>query len=141
MNPYPNLLSPKKVGSILFKNRIFTAPTGAHAPQYGTGLSGIDHHALCKPGQGWPRHGHIMLRCFDRNLRVHLCLRFSKTGIVRIEHLENDPVACLQPGILAINWEAGTGHTCCPPGTNSRILSTQRSVHIDAASSTPSAVA
>ena len=28
MNPYPNLLSPKKVGKILFKNRIFTAPTG-----------------------------------------------------------------------------------------------------------------
>lgn len=31
MNPYPNLLSPKKVGNILFKNRIFTAPTGVHA--------------------------------------------------------------------------------------------------------------
>ena len=35
MNPYPNLLSPKKVGNILFKNRIFTAPTGVHALQHG----------------------------------------------------------------------------------------------------------
>ena len=35
MNPYPNLLSPKKVGNILFKNRIFTAPTGVHALQNG----------------------------------------------------------------------------------------------------------
>ena len=35
MNPYPNLLSPKKVGSILFKNRIFTAPTGVHAMHEG----------------------------------------------------------------------------------------------------------
>ena len=35
MNPYPNLLSPKKVGSVLFKNRIFTAPTGVHALQHG----------------------------------------------------------------------------------------------------------
>ena len=32
---YPNLLSPKKVGNILFKNRIFTAPTGVHALQHG----------------------------------------------------------------------------------------------------------
>ena len=32
---YPNLLSPKKVGIILFKNRIFTAPTGVHALQHG----------------------------------------------------------------------------------------------------------
>ena len=35
MNNYPNLLSPKKVGNILFKNRIFTAPTGVHALQNG----------------------------------------------------------------------------------------------------------
>jgi 2,4-dienoyl-CoA reductase-like NADH-dependent reductase (Old Yellow Enzyme family)/thioredoxin reductase len=35
MNAYPNLLSPKKVGNILFKNRIFTAPTGVHALQNG----------------------------------------------------------------------------------------------------------
>ncbi len=35
MYDYPNLLSPKKVGNILFKNRIFTAPTGAHALQHG----------------------------------------------------------------------------------------------------------
>lgn len=35
MNPYPNLLSPKKVGNILFKNRIFTAPTGIHAMHEG----------------------------------------------------------------------------------------------------------
>ena len=35
MNPYPNLLSPKKVGNILFKNRIFTAPTGVHAMHEG----------------------------------------------------------------------------------------------------------
>lgn len=32
---YPNLLSPKKVGKILFKNRIFTAPTGIHAMHEG----------------------------------------------------------------------------------------------------------
>ncbi len=32
---YPNLLSPKKVGNILFKNRIFTAPTGIHAMHEG----------------------------------------------------------------------------------------------------------
>ena len=35
MNPYPNLLSPMKLGNILFKNRIFTAPTGVHALQHG----------------------------------------------------------------------------------------------------------
>lgn len=35
MNPYPNLLSPKKVGNIRFKNRIFTAPTGVHSLQHG----------------------------------------------------------------------------------------------------------
>ena len=35
MSNYPNLLSPKKVGNILFKNRIFTAPTGVHALQNG----------------------------------------------------------------------------------------------------------
>ena len=35
MRNYPNLLSPKKVGNILFKNRIFTAPTGVHALQNG----------------------------------------------------------------------------------------------------------
>jgi 2,4-dienoyl-CoA reductase-like NADH-dependent reductase (Old Yellow Enzyme family)/thioredoxin reductase len=35
MNTYPNLLSPKKVGNTLFKNRIFTAPTGVHALQNG----------------------------------------------------------------------------------------------------------
>ncbi len=35
MSAYPNLLSPKKVGSILFKNRIFTAPTGIHAMHEG----------------------------------------------------------------------------------------------------------
>ena len=35
MSNYPNLLSPKKVGKILFKNRIFTAPTGVHALQCG----------------------------------------------------------------------------------------------------------
>ena len=35
MNPYPHLLSPKKVGGLLFKNRIFTAPTGVHALQHG----------------------------------------------------------------------------------------------------------
>ena len=35
MNNYPNLLSPKKVGNIMFKNRIFTAPTGVHALQNG----------------------------------------------------------------------------------------------------------
>ena len=35
MNPYPHLLSPMKVGNILFKNRIFTAPTGVHALQHG----------------------------------------------------------------------------------------------------------
>lgn len=47
MNPYPNLLSPKKVGSILFKNRIFTAPTGAHAPSMELGFqeSIITHFA------------------------------------------------------------------------------------------------
>ena len=35
MQRYPNLLSPKMVGNILFKNRIFTAPTGVHALQNG----------------------------------------------------------------------------------------------------------
>ena len=35
MGSYPNLLSPKRVGNILFKNRIFTAPTGVHALQNG----------------------------------------------------------------------------------------------------------
>ena len=35
MSKYPNLLSPKKVGNVLFKNRIFTAPTGVHALQNG----------------------------------------------------------------------------------------------------------
>ena len=35
MNNYPKLLSPKRVGNILFKNRIFTAPTGVHALQHG----------------------------------------------------------------------------------------------------------
>ena len=35
MNPYPHLLSPMKVGNTLFKNRIFTAPTGVHALQNG----------------------------------------------------------------------------------------------------------
>lgn len=35
MNPYPHLLSPMKVGNTLFKNRIFTAPTGVHALQHG----------------------------------------------------------------------------------------------------------
>ena len=35
MHNYPNLLSPKRVGNILFKNRIFTAPTGVHALQNG----------------------------------------------------------------------------------------------------------
>lgn len=32
---YPHLLSPMKVGNTLFKNRIFTAPTGVHALQNG----------------------------------------------------------------------------------------------------------
>lgn len=35
MNLYPHLLSPMKVGNTLFKNRIFTAPTGVHALQHG----------------------------------------------------------------------------------------------------------
>ena len=35
MTEYPNLLSPKRVGSILFKNRIFTAPTGVFSLQHG----------------------------------------------------------------------------------------------------------
>ena len=35
MNPYPHLLSPMKVENTLFKNRIFTAPTGVHALQHG----------------------------------------------------------------------------------------------------------
>ncbi len=35
MGNYNHLLSPKKVGNILFKNRIITAPTGIHALQHG----------------------------------------------------------------------------------------------------------
>ena len=35
MQAYPNLLSPMRVGNLLFKNRVFTAPTGVHALQKG----------------------------------------------------------------------------------------------------------
>jgi len=35
MNPYPNLLSPFRVGNVTFRNRMFTAPMGLHALQGG----------------------------------------------------------------------------------------------------------
>ena len=35
MNHYPNLLSPFRVGNVVFRNRLFTAPMGLHALQGG----------------------------------------------------------------------------------------------------------
>lgn len=35
INRYANLLSPFKVGNVVFRNRLFTAPMGLHALQGG----------------------------------------------------------------------------------------------------------
>ncbi len=70
--------------------------------------------------------GHIVRPVLDGSFRVHLHLGLAEAGIVGVEHLENDPVARLQRGVLAVDvGAAAPGDKGGAAGTDGGVLDHQ----------------